>query len=564
MTEKKPIKLNDQQLMLMASNVADLYHQLSNDLFDNVVDRLKERGTYYLEQQPYLWQLEKMNDMGMLNDINVGLLAEYSGIAEEQIRHIIENEGYKVYTDTMEQLGSNAYDKRVMEDLISYSNQAIKDVNNLINTTLPKSVQVAYKDIVEKTVAKVVTGLATPETALNETIMQWHAKGFYGYTDAAGRRQRADSYARTIIRTTVNRVNNEMRTRPAEELGIDTFYYGIKSAAREMCAYIQGKIVTKGEARTEAGHKIYSLLDYGYGRPEGCQGINCTHPMTPFVPGVNYLPEVDEELKDLTPEQAIENANVQAKQRQLERNIRFTKEQIHVAEKLGDVELIDRYKMKLGRQKTALKAYLDQHPFLYRDRARERYQEDPLTFAKEEIRQRTELKKKNELRSSQPFIQLKKDLIKVFAELEKHDSVSRKEIQKMFSGNYDLGKLPDNPVLGRYAGARVQIPSHMLSHILTKHRGQVLLEEILGLDKVIQSPDILAEDIKGQPNSFNLLKRVSENRFMDAVVTDKDGQVVTHFMMTNAKKGLKRAKKIKSGSKKYDILDKILYNEMEE
>ncbi|WP_238600004.1 phage minor capsid protein, partial [Streptococcus suis] len=103
----------------------------------NVVDRLKERGTYYLEKEPYLWQLEKMNSIGMLNDQNVRLMAEYSGIAEEQIRYIIENEGYKVYTDTMEQLGSNEYDNRVMEDLISYSNQAINDVTNLINTTLP-------------------------------------------------------------------------------------------------------------------------------------------------------------------------------------------------------------------------------------------------------------------------------------------------------------------------------------------------------------------------------------------------------------------------------------------
>ncbi|HGK7331365.1 TPA: phage minor capsid protein [Streptococcus suis] len=373
MDKKKPIKLNDQQLMLMASNVSDLYHQLSNELFDNVVDRLKERGTYYLDKQPYLWQLEKMNSIGMLNDQNVKLMAEYSGIAEEQIRYIIENEGYKVYTDTHEQLNSNAYDNRVMEDLISYSNQAINDVSNLINTTLPKSVREVYQGIIEQTVAKVITGMATSDTALNETIMKWHAKGFYGFTDKAGRHQRADSYARTVIKTTVNRVNNEMRTRPAEELGIDTFYYGIKSAAREMCAYIQGKIVTKGEARTEAGHKIYSLLEYGYGRPEGCQGINCTHPMTPFIPGVNYLPEVDEELKDLTPEQAIKNANAQAKQRALERSIRFTKEQIHVAEKLGDTELTDRYKMKLGRQKDALKVWLDDHPFLYRDRARERY-----------------------------------------------------------------------------------------------------------------------------------------------------------------------------------------------
>ncbi|MGO0053675.1 phage minor capsid protein [Streptococcus suis] len=393
MAKKKPIKLNDQQLMLMASNVSDIYHQLSNDLFDNVVDRLKERGTYYLDKEPYLWQLEKMNSIGMLNDQNVKLMAEYSGIAEEQIRYIIENEGYKVYTDTMEQLGSNEYDNQVMEDLISYSNQAINDVTNLINTTLPKSVIGTYQGIIEKTIAKVVTGMATSETTLHETIMEWHAKGFYGYTDRAGRRQRADSYARTVIKTTVARVNNEMRTRPAEELGVDTFYYSIKAAAREMCAPIQHQIVTTGKARTEAGHKIYALSDYGYGRPEGCRGINCNHIMTPFVPDANYLPEVEEHLKDLTPEQAIQNANAQAKQRALERSIRFTKEQIHVAEKLGDTELIDRYKMKLSNQKHALKAFLDDHKFLYRDRDREKYYEDPLGVAKEEIRQRNRLRK---------------------------------------------------------------------------------------------------------------------------------------------------------------------------
>lgn len=107
MAKKKRIKLNDQQLMLMADNVSDIYRQLCNDLFDNVVERLHDRGTYYLDQQPYLWQLEKMADVGMLNDHNIKLIAEYSGIAEKQIRYIIENEGYQVYKDTHAQLKSN-------------------------------------------------------------------------------------------------------------------------------------------------------------------------------------------------------------------------------------------------------------------------------------------------------------------------------------------------------------------------------------------------------------------------------------------------------------------------
>ena len=382
MAKKKRIKLNDQQLMLMADNVSDIYRQLCNDLFDNVVERLHDRGTYYLDQQPYLWQLEKMADVGMLNNHNIKLIAEYSGIAEKQIRYIIENEGYQVYKDTHAQLNSNAYSYQVMKDLISYSNQAIHDVHNLINTTLPKSVQATYKDIIETTVAKVITGMATPQKALDETIMKFQERGFYGYTDRAGRRQRADAYARTVIKTTARRTFNEMRMRPAQELGIDTFYYSIKAAAREMCAPIQNQIVTTGQARTEDGVKIFALDDYGYGKPGGCQGINCGHTMTPFIPGVNYMPDIDDDLKNLTEEQAIKNANVQSKQRAMERAIRSTKERLHVAEVMHNDELTGKYKTRLTEQNRALKSYVGKHPFLYRDREREKYHEDPIAIGR--------------------------------------------------------------------------------------------------------------------------------------------------------------------------------------
>lgn len=382
MAKKKPIKLNDQQLMLMADNVSDIYRQLCNDLFDNVVERLHDRGTYYLDQQPYLWQLEKMADVGMLNNHNIKLIAERSGIAEKQIRYIIENEGYKVYKDTHEQLNSNAYDYKVMKDLIRYSNQAVNDVHNLINTTLPKSVQATYKDIIETTVAKVITGMATPQKALDETIMKFQERGFYGYTDRAGRRQRADAYARTVIKTTARRTFNEMRMRPAQELGIDTFYYSIKAAAREMCAPLQNQIVTTGNARTEEGVKIFALDDYGYGKPGGCQGVNCGHTMTPFIPGVNYMPDIDDDLKGLTEEQAIKNANIQSKQRAMERAIRSTKERLHVAEIMHNDELTSKYKTRLTEQNRALKSYVDKHPFLYRDRDREKYHEDPIAIGR--------------------------------------------------------------------------------------------------------------------------------------------------------------------------------------
>lgn len=395
MKEKKPIKLNDEQLMLDASQVADIYHQLTLELFDQVIDRIKERGSASLDDNPYIWQLEKMNEMGLLNEDNLKLISDRSGIAEEQLRYVIQNEGYQIYKNTKEQLleatGGDFVDNSLIQtNLAAYVNQTMGDINNLINTTLPKSVREVYQSIIEEATAKVVTGLATSDKAIADTVMKWAQKGFYGFTDSQGKHWKADTYARQVIKSTAWRVYREVRMAPAEELGIDTYYYSKKSTAREMCAPLQHQIVTTGVARTEKGERILALSDYGYGTAGGCLGINCTHEITPFVVGANYKPDLPDNLKDLTPEQAIENANVQAKQRALERSIRQSKEFLHVAEKLGDQELIDKYKSRVRVQQGAMRDYLRQHPFLHRDYAREKYYADPYAEAKKA----TQLRKK--------------------------------------------------------------------------------------------------------------------------------------------------------------------------
>ena len=409
MVKKKrpPIQFNDEQLLLQASNVADIYHQLALDLFDNVVERVTERGTVYLDKQPYIWQLEKMQQMHLLNEDNLKLISKYSGVAEEQLRHIVENEGLKLYTDTKQQLmedlgrGSAGNSNHIQEILADYANQAIGDLHNLINTTLPKAVIGAYQGIVEQSVARVVTGLSTADKAISDTVMKWQEKGFQGFKDSAGRNWKVDNYARTVIKTTTYRTYREMRTRPAEELGIDTFYFSKKASARKSCAPLQHEIVTTGRARVEHGEKILALSDYGYGRPEGCLGINCGHMLTPFIPGANYKPDLGEDVAEVTPEKAEENANAEAKQRALERSIRANKEKLHVAEKLGNKELIDKYKSKIGTQNAALKDYIDKHPFLKRDEEREKYYDDPYTKAKKEAKVRKELEKLEKHRAEQ-------------------------------------------------------------------------------------------------------------------------------------------------------------------
>lgn len=523
--KKKPIKLNDEQLMLDASNVADIYHQLTLELFDQVIDRIKERGSASLDDNPYIWQLEKMNEMGLLNEDNVKLISDRSGIAEEQLRHVIQNEGYKIYKDTKQQLleatggGSFAGNSIIQTNLAAYVNQAMGDIDNLINTTLPMSVRKVYQSIVQESVAKVVTGLTTSDKAISDTVMKWAKKGFYGFTDSQGKHWKADTYARQVIKSTAWRVYREVRIAPAEELGIDTYYYSKKSTAREMCAPLQHQIVTTGVARTEKGERILALSDYGYGYAGGCLGINCRHEITPYVPGANYKPDLPEELRDLTPEQAIENANAQAKQRALERSIRQSKEFLHVAEKLGDQELIDKYKSKVRIQQGAMRDYLKQHSFLHRDYAREKYYDDPYTKAKKEVKVRKELEKLEKHRAEQKEMRekfnsaVKSGIIKTEINNEHFENHIRgtKEYEKYLQKNLEKGAPP---------------PSYLT---ITKEECQALVDRYAGTGQ-----------FKYDPKSTKMQEIISQNKPIGTYIDPRIGEVVentTDFRIHYSKTG---------------------------
>lgn len=385
---KRPV-LNDQQFSLQMQGVSDIYAQMQQELFDNMIKRLIVRGSVDLQENPYIWQMQKLNDMHMLNEENLKIITERTGIAEDLLRDVIANEGLKVYKDTKQQLAEDLgrndgqfISNTVTDNLEAYTSQAISDLN-LINTTLPKSIQKTYKSIVEKSVAEVVIGSKSADKAIRDTIMKWQKKNFAGFTDKGGREWRADAYARAVIKTTTFRVYNEMRTAPAKETGIDTYYYSKKATAREMCAPLQGRIVTmEGTTHTEQGVKVLALSDYGYGYAGGCLGVHCGHYLTPFIIGVNELPEDPDHLKDLTPEQAEENARIQAKQRALERAIRNQKERLHIASQLGDDELITSERLKLRNLQGKIRAYVDQHDFLHRDYSRERLFSTEKTLAK--------------------------------------------------------------------------------------------------------------------------------------------------------------------------------------
>ena len=365
--------MNFEQYELSSLEVGDIYEQMQVELFENLIRRLKERGPVDLEENPYAWQLQKLSEMNMLNEENLGIIVKRSGIADELLRKVIENEGLKIYEDTLTRYGKKPkrwQSNLVHESLSALSSQAIGELHNVINSTLPESVQVVFRDIVQKTVAQVATGVSTPKKAIAESVLKWTERGFTGFVDAGGKHWRADVYARAVVKSTTRRTYNEMRTRSAKEAGITTFRYSRKSSAREMCAYIQGQIVTYGPSFEQDGIKVYSLADYGYGKAGGCLGVHCGHHLTPFVIGVNTFDA--DSIPD--PEEAMANAELEAKQRGLERAVRKAKERLHYANQLEDAEEIQKAKMRVKKDQGKVRQFVeDNQDVLHRDYSREKF-----------------------------------------------------------------------------------------------------------------------------------------------------------------------------------------------
>lgn len=361
------IKNNDGNYWIKSKEVEGLFHELSMEMMKNIVRRLKQRGTVDLIENPYVWQLEKLNDMHLITEENVKLISKYSGVAEEVFRDVIANEGFKIYQDSHQQLAqalkSDATPNPLVQDsLNSLAKQTMFEVNNLINTTMPKALQKNYKQTLESAVAGVVSGTKSHEKALSEAVLKMYERGFTAFRDRGGRIWTVERYAKTVIRTTTFRTYREMRERPADDLGIDTYYYSAKSSARELCAPLQHQIVTKGVARTINGERVLSLPDYGYGSPGGCLGINCGHYLTPFVVGVNYKPQLPEYLQNLTEDEAKQNALDRARLKAFDREIRINKDKQILAKELGDKELQAKLKLKEKTFKTGRKSLIEKNP----------------------------------------------------------------------------------------------------------------------------------------------------------------------------------------------------------
>ena len=376
--------ITPEKMQKAANSIINIYSELEDRIFNIIIKALKQsRFRDVAKEDVLLWQVNQLSKMGTLNDKVIDLLARYTGETQEAIEQLIKGNGVKIVDEVDRELERMVHKSIPVSDdvnkiLDSLVRQTFQDLNNNVNQTLittnfnENAVMRAYQAILKQSTLESMTGLKTHEKAVRDNVYKMVDMGIKsGFVDKAGREWSMEAYSRTVVQTTSHRTFNDLRLQRMEDFECVTALMSSHPTAREACAPIQGDwvlTVPKEEAPEEFKH-LPSIYDHGYGEPSGTQGINCTHILYPGRPDVNTnnQPRYD-------PEEVQRNAEIQQKQRRLERDIRYQKKRMNAALELEDPETVQMCKQVIANKQKQLRELINEHEFLVRDYSREQVQ----------------------------------------------------------------------------------------------------------------------------------------------------------------------------------------------
>lgn len=372
--------LTPDDMQKQADSIVNIYSYLEDKIFSLIIYTLQNSHFDEVNQtNVLLWQAEQLNKMGALNDKIIELLAQMSKKTVFELKQLIVSNGMKIVNEIDNELQrmtqrSVPVSKEIDGILDSFIRQTFRDLNNNVNQTLvttnfqESAVMRAYQAILKQSTLEVITGLKTHEQAVRDNVYRMVDNGLKSsFIDRGGHEWSLETYSKTVIQSTSHRTFNDLRLTRMENYECVTALMSSHLAARKACAHIQGKVVNivpMSDSRADKHYK--SIYDYGYGEPDGTQGINCKHILYPFIPGVNTnnQPQYD-------PKEVMRNAEVQQRQRNLERDIRNQKKRMNAAKDLQDESMIKHCNEMIRSKQKQIRELVDEHEFLVRNYSRE-------------------------------------------------------------------------------------------------------------------------------------------------------------------------------------------------
>ena len=379
-----------------ADPVTKAYEDLETQIMQNIIRHVRNYDQLIDSDE---WLLQKLAEIGKLNQENIRLIAKAAGpnqkAVEEMCRDVadlvisriepgmseLEREGLVEGTVPAKK------SKNVQKAVDTVFKQA-RDTLNKCNTNMLYMAQDAYEQLIHGIVDRaqeiankpafldILGQHATAEAvgsesrgqAIHSALRELNEKGIPAFVDRSGRKWTPEAYVSMTLRSTAENVATEAMFARMDDRDMHLIQVSSHAGARPKCARDQGKIFDRrngsGEVTAGNGRKIryYPWNSSSYGEPDGLFGINCGHHGTPFLPGISrqrYFPTDDLEENDKL------YRKMQA-QRGMEREVRKQKRLCTLYDEIGDKESFEQAAVTLKAQEERLAAYTKQNRLVRR------------------------------------------------------------------------------------------------------------------------------------------------------------------------------------------------------
>lgn len=438
--------------------IKDAYSALQDEIFRLIINALKDGDYKHVNKdEVVLWQAMQLQKISQLNRDTMRLMAQADDVSQQSIVEFVKFNGLDVADEVDNQVQQVAPQRTAMPAQTSIGSlmsgiaqQTWTNLQNNVNESLvsrnygQSSVTYTYRKILTESTVATVSGQLTHQDAVEAAIYRAIDRGLpTRLVDKAGHRWSMEGYINMVVNTTTHQAYNEIRLKRIKDFGIGQCVMSSHPASRPACAPIQGHVVNVVPPESKDFDDRYdSIYNHGYGEPWGTQGINCSHRLFPFVPGVsiNHQPQYD-------PDEAIKNGKIVRQQRARERAIRDAKHRLAVAEELGDEKMISQSKTLIRARQAHLREFIKatnhgrKVDLLHRDYSREKVVKvphDPATkrFIKQRLTQRTE-KQKQHIYGSKEY----NERVKRSDQQPSYFTVSADEIDTLVKSQINMNKL---------------------------------------------------------------------------------------------------------------------------
>lgn len=269
----------------------------------------------------------------------------------------------------------------IQNQLAAYSRQARNQLN-LVNTVMLDGTLEAYRkgvyaavdifkqmDAAQETLniqtGKVITGVATPQQAIQAAVKAMADNGITGFVDHAGRKWSAEAYVRMDIKTTVSNAANRAVLDRNASYGNDIVWSRINATARPGCYPWQGQLISMENRERDVPdgngkmRHVYPVRATTYGQPAGIWGINCHHgPMNVFIPGFSYVRGEQNKKAQAENDRLYK---LTQEQRRLERKVRYAKRDAAMYKAAGDDVSAKQAKKQLSVWRAKLREFIQEN-----------------------------------------------------------------------------------------------------------------------------------------------------------------------------------------------------------